>query len=128
MAKAHPIELRERVVAHVEAGHTHRATAAHFKVSIKFVNDMVKLKREMGSLQAQPVGNNRGHGKLEPYKDWVRKRVREQGDITLDQLRHELKEQFDLDVYSWSVGRLLHRLRLSHKKRPFMPRSSSVQI
>ena len=51
MAKAHPIELRERVVSHVEEGHTHRSTAAHFRVSIKFVNDMVKLKRETGHSQ-----------------------------------------------------------------------------
>ncbi len=51
MAKPHPIELRERVVAFVEEGHTHRATAEHFRVSVKFVNDMVKLKRETGSLQ-----------------------------------------------------------------------------
>ena len=45
MPKFHPVELRERVVAHVENGHSHRATAERFLVSIKFVNDMVKLKR-----------------------------------------------------------------------------------
>ena len=39
MPKPHPIELRERVVAHVEAGHSHRKTASHFRVSVKFVND-----------------------------------------------------------------------------------------
>ena len=41
MPKPHPIELRERVVAHVEEGDTHRGTAAHFRVSVKFVNYMV---------------------------------------------------------------------------------------
>ena len=46
MGKPHPMELRTRVVDFVEEGNTHRATAAHFRVSIKFVNDMVKLKRE----------------------------------------------------------------------------------
>lgn len=50
MPKPHPIELSERVVAHVEEGHPHRGTAAHFRVSVKFVNDMVILKRETGSL------------------------------------------------------------------------------
>lgn len=48
MGKPHPIELRTRVVDFVEEGNTHRTTAAHFRVSIKFVNDMVKLKRETG--------------------------------------------------------------------------------
>ena len=42
MGKPHPIELRQRVVDHVAEGNTHRSTAARFKVSVKFVNDMVK--------------------------------------------------------------------------------------
>ena len=42
MGKPHPLELRERVVAFVEEGNAHRSAAAHFRVSIKFVNDMVQ--------------------------------------------------------------------------------------
>ena len=125
MVKAHPIELRERVVAHVLDGHTHRATASHFKVSIKFVNDMVKLKRETGGLARKPYPGRKGKGKLEPYKDWIRKKVEEQGDITLAELARDLKEQFGVDVQRWSVGRLLHRLGLSHKKRRFTPASKT---
>jgi len=111
-------------VSHVEAGHTHRATAAHFTVWIKFVNDMVKLKRETGSLQRRPQPGLRGRGKLEPCKDWLRTRVDEQGDITLDQLARELKEQFDLEVHRWSVGRVLHQMKLSHKKDALCPRAA----
>ena len=43
MSKPHPIELRERVVAFVDEGHGHRESARHFRVSPKFVNDMIKL-------------------------------------------------------------------------------------
>ena len=43
MGRPHPIELRSRVVDRVEEGHSHRSTAAHFRVSVRFVNDMVKL-------------------------------------------------------------------------------------
>jgi transposase len=50
MGKPHPMALRERVVAFVEEGHSHRAVAAGFRVSVKFVNDMVILKRERGGL------------------------------------------------------------------------------
>ncbi len=49
MGKPHPVELRERVVGFVKEGHTHRAAAARFRVSVRFVNDMVILKRETGS-------------------------------------------------------------------------------
>jgi hypothetical protein len=71
MGKPYPMDLRTRVVDFVEEGNTHRATAAHFRVSIKFVNDMVKLKRETGSLEPKRQGRS-GHGKLAGSHDWVR--------------------------------------------------------
>lgn len=128
MPKFHPIELRERVVAHVEEDHTHRATAKHFRVSIKFVNDMVKLKRQTGSLARKPQLGMKGRGKLEPYKTWLQKRVTQQGDITLDQLARELKDQFNLDVHRWSICRVLHQMNMSHKKRHFLPASNIAQM
>jgi transposase len=36
------------MVDHVAEGNTHRSTAARFKVSVKFVNDMVKLMKTTG--------------------------------------------------------------------------------
>jgi len=50
MGKPHPVELRTRAVALVEQGNTHTEAARRLCVSIKFVNDMVRLKRETGSL------------------------------------------------------------------------------
>jgi transposase len=50
MGKSHPIELRSRVVAFVEEGNTHREASRHFRVSPRFVNNLVILKRETGSL------------------------------------------------------------------------------
>ena len=64
MGKPHPIELRERVVGYVEEGHTHRASAERFRVSPRFVNDMVILKRETGCLEAKPQGHGGAVGKL----------------------------------------------------------------
>lgn len=124
MPKAHPIELRERVVTHVDAGYSHRKTAAHFRVSVKFVNDMIKLRRKTGSLKAKPVGNNLGQGKLEPVKDWLVNRVSQKGEITLNELRLELEETFDLEVHLSNISRRLHSLGFSHKKRLFMPRNN----
>ncbi len=52
MGRPHPMALRLRVVGFVEEGHSHRSAAAQFRVSVKFVNDMVILKRETGALQS----------------------------------------------------------------------------
>lgn len=116
MGKPHPLELRQRVVKHVEAGNSHRSAAARFDVSVKFVNDMVKLKRETGSLSAKRQGNP-GIGKLTPYADWVRERIADKGDLTLDELVDLRIEVKAVKVHRTSVSRLLHRLGLSHKKR-----------
>ena len=57
MGKPHPIELRARTVALVTQGNTHTETARRLCVSIKFVNDMVRLERETGSFSPKPQGN-----------------------------------------------------------------------
>ncbi len=54
---------------------THRAAAARFRVSIKFVNDMVLPRRRIGSLNPQPRGTGGGHGKLTGVVGWIERRV-----------------------------------------------------
>ena len=117
MSKPHPIELRERVVALVEQGNTHTEAARRMCVSIKFVNDMVRLKRETGSLSPKSQGNP-GRGKLTDVRDWVEGRIAARPDLTIDELTAELAAYQGLKVHRSSVGRLLLRLGLSHKKRP----------
>ena len=117
MGRPHPMALRERAVALVEDGHTHTAAARQLRVSIKFVNDMVRLKRETGALAPKRQGNP-GRGKLTCVTARVRDRIANQPDLTIDELAAELEAQHGLEVHRSSVGRLLHRLGLSHKKRP----------
>lgn len=116
MGKSHPIALRERVVAFVEEGHGHREAARHFRVSPRFVNDLVILKRETGWLVPRRQGH-RGGGKLSAHHGWVRERLAHNGELTLDELCVELSG-LGVIVHRSSVGRLLHRLGLSHKKKP----------
>ena len=118
MGKPLPMELRRRVVDFVEEGHTHRAAAAQFRVSIKFVNDMVILKRETGSLEARPQGNGGGHGKLAGVADWTLRRITEKRDLTLDELVVELRDLHGVVTPRSSVWRHLRGLGLTHKKRP----------
>ena len=116
MGKPHPVELRKRVIAFVEEGHSHRSAAARFRVSPRFVNNMVILKHQTGTLDAKPQGRA-GGGKLQDYHDWVRCLIAENGDLTLDELCIELEGR-GVSIHRSSAGRLLHRLGLSHKKKP----------
>lgn len=113
-AKSHPLALRSRVIAFVEEGHSHRAAARHFRVSPNFVNNLVKLKRATGSLAPRRQGHL-GGGKLNAHGDWVRDRLAQNDELTLDELGLELAER-GVIVHRSNVGRHLHRLDLSHKK------------
>ena len=85
MGKPHPMELRNRVIAFVDEGHGHREAARYFRVSPRFVNDMVILKRDSGELLPQVQGNH-AEGKLAPYAVWLPDRLVQKGDLTLDEI------------------------------------------
>ena len=79
------MELRSRVIVFVEEGHGHREAARHFRVSPRFVNDMVILKRGSGGLVPKAQGNH-AEGKLARFSTWLRERLAVRGDLTLDEI------------------------------------------
>ena len=50
MPKPYSLDLRERGVGYVEAGHSRRAAAAHFRVSPSFVINLMTAFRECGAV------------------------------------------------------------------------------
>ena len=55
-------DLRERVVAFVEAGHSRRAAGVHFRVSPSFVVNLISLYRKTGSVVPKLIGGRRRSG------------------------------------------------------------------
>ena len=117
MGKPHPIELRERVIGFVDEGHGHREAARHFRVSPKFVNDLIKLRRETGAIAPRRQGHGGGHGKLVAVRSWIETRVAEKGEVTLDELVTELAVEHGVCIHRVSVWRFLRGLGLTHEKR-----------
>ena len=126
MGKPHPIDLRSRVIACVEKGHRHREAARHFRVSPRFVNDAVSLKRASGALLPKPQGNH-AKGKLAPFDGWLRERLAVKGDLTLDEIVAEIAAAHGVTVHRASVGRWLLRLGLSHKKNSARQRNPAAR-
>lgn len=126
MGKPHPMALRQRVIALVEEGHSHRAAAARFRVSVKFVNDMVILKRATGGLVPRAQGSGGGHGKLVSLRDWITARVAKKPDLTLNDLVSELADHHGISIHRVSVWRFLRGLGLTHKKRPASRRAEAA--
>ena len=115
MGKPHPIEIRVRVVAFVKEGNSHREAARHFRVSPRFVNNMIILEQSSGSLAAAKQGHPPG-GKLTEHGEWISDRLAQNGELTLDELCVELAER-GVTVHRATIGRFLKRLGLSNKKK-----------
>ena len=126
MGGPHPVALRQRVVAFVEEGHSHRAAAAQFRVSVKFVNDMVIVKRATGGLEPLTQGNGGGHGKLVVVRDWIEARIAEKPDLTLNDLVAELADRHGLTIHRVSVWRFLRSLGLTNEKRSASHRAKAA--
>lgn len=106
MGRPHPRELRTRVVAHVDEGHGHREAARHFRASPKFVNDLVKRRRETGLLTPERQGHGGGYGKLAGITDWLKARVPKKGEITLNELVAEPDRPHGIAVHRAPCHRL----------------------
>ncbi|TIS36124.1 MAG: transposase, partial [Mesorhizobium sp.] len=89
MPKPYSLDLRERVVRFVEAGHSRRAAAAHFEVSVSFVVILMRNYRETESLAPKASGGRR-HSKLDPHRAFLLGCVAEKDDITMPELAAQL--------------------------------------
>ena len=83
MPKPYSLDLRERVVGFVEGGHSRHAAAAHFKVSVSFVVNLMKAVRMRGSFVPKPSGGRR-HAKLEPHRSFLLAQVAEKAGLQLE--------------------------------------------
>src|SRR3954447_16552095 len=89
MTKSYSLDLRQRVARFVEAGQSCHEAARHFEVSVAFVVRLMAAYRATGSLAPKPEGGWR-YSKLDPHREFLIRRVREKGDITMPQLAAEL--------------------------------------
>ena len=117
MPKPYSLDLRERVVSYVEAGHSPRAAAAHFRVSPSFVINLMTAFRKRGAIAPKALGGWR-HSKLDPHRVFILRRVAEKDDISMPELAGELQAASGVKADPASLSRWLIRNGLSFKKKP----------
>src|ERR1700728_2534377 len=115
MPKPYSLDLRERVVDYVEAGHSRRAAAAHFRVSPSFVINLMTAFRERGAVAPKALGGWR-HSKLDPHRVFILRRVAEKDDISMPELAGELHAASGVKADPASLSRWIIRNGLSFKK------------
>lgn len=118
------MDLRERVVARVEAGASRTAAAAHFGVSAPSAIRWAQRKRDTGDVAAKPMGGNRPLS-LAAQRDWLLARIAEKPDLTLRAIQAELIARGIPASYG-AVQRFFQAERISFKKKPARQRAGSA--
>jgi transposase len=114
MTKPYSEDLRSRVVAAVEGGLSRRQAASVFDVAISTVVHWVRRWRETGSVAAKPMGGDH-RSRLTGERSWILERIEAAPDLTLEELRAELKQR-GVSVGYGTVWRFFAREDVTVKK------------
>jgi transposase len=118
MGKPYSLDLRERIVGYVLAGHSARSAARVFGVSPSTAVRLVSDHRRKGSVAPKPQGRRPGTvGKLAPHIGFLIEVVKSDPDITLRELSGALEDACGVQVWLSSIHRALVRTGYSYKKR-----------
>jgi transposase len=110
---AYSMDLRERVVAACDqGGATREQVAARFSVSVRWIRDLLKRRRETGSIAPKPHGGGRTPAFDTAAAGRLREAVRAGADATLA----ELGQAAGVACSAAAVYRALDRLGITRKK------------
>jgi transposase len=115
--RAYSQDLRERVIAALEAGeHSQAEIAEMFNISLPTVENWWRRWRTTHSVAAWPYAGGPTRT-LEPYADFLRAEVARRPDATLDELCARVAEVHGVEASRSMMCRELQHLRLPLKKR-----------
>src|SRR5829696_4361958 len=115
MTRSYSLDLRVRVIAFVEGGHSRRAAARHFGVSDSFAIKLLHRQTRLGSPAPARQGRPRGTGKLAPYEEFLVQVVEAKPDITMPELAARLLEKHGVTVVPATLSRLFCRRGFTYK-------------
>ena len=97
------------VVRSIEAGCTREEAAELQDVRLSSVGRFLRLWHSEGTVRAAKFGGYKGYA-LAPYAERLKRRIAEQPDITLEQLRRRLDQQ-KVSVSIAAIFRFLRHLK-----------------
>jgi transposase len=111
--QAYSMDLRQRVVAACDARDgTREQIAQRFSVSVSWIRDLMRRRRETGSIAPKPRGGGRPPAFDVAAAARLRRAVRDDNDATLG----ELAEAAGVACCPSAVYRALARLGITRKK------------
>ncbi len=122
MSKALSVDLRERVVAAVREGATHREAAERFGVSASSVSRWQVLEREQGNVCPRALGGDRKSAHIDAHKEAILDALGPEADRSIEEARLVLRER-GLVFSFGALQRFFGRHAITRKKRPRTPPS-----
>jgi len=116
MAKTYGQDLRERVLAAVEAGASRRAAAKRFEVGVSTAIGWVRAWFEEGRNTAKPTGGDPRSHRIEAQRDAILGAIAAQPDIRLAELAAMLERAPTARFAPSRVHRVLVRHRITLQK------------
>ena len=107
--------LRDRVLAAIDRGIGAYEAAPLFQVSVSWIYKALARRRETARPQVNDVPP-----KLLPHYEAIGRRVKEQPDLTLVELRAWLLETYQVSISQRGMWKTLRQLDLTRKKRAIL--------
>ena len=117
MSKALSVDLRERAVAAVREGATHREAAERFGVSAASVSRWQVLERAQGDVRPKALGGDRKSARIDAHRETILEALGPEADRSIEETRLVLKEQ-GLAFSFGALQRFFKRHAITRKKRP----------
>ena len=120
--KPYSLDLRQKIIdIHEKEGISQRGLAQRFGVALSFIQKLLKRYRETGSLSPQ-VRSQQTPTKLNAEQLLVLVGlVEKHNDATLKELQALLDQEINVRVGQSTIHRMLKKLNITLKKRPFTP-------
>lgn len=122
---AYSNDLRVRVIHVVEGGAAARAAARQFAIGDSTAIRWTKRWRETGSFEAKSV-KGQSRSPLRRYEQWLLDLVRQEPDLTLEEIRGRLLDEHQRKAGISSIWRFFDRHGISFKKKPARGRAGSA--
>jgi len=118
-------DLRVRVIRVVEGGAAARAAARQFVIGDATAIRWARRWRETGSFEAK---SNKGQSRspLKKHEEWLLGLVRQEPDLTLEEIQRRLLEEHQQKAGLGSVWRFFDRHGISFKKKRSGGRAGSA--
>lgn len=111
------LDIRRRFARLIEEGLSARQAAGRLLISPASGVRLAQLVRQGRSLEFSTVGNRKGKGWLETYRDFFQEVLEQDADMTLAELRAALMEAYGRSASASGLHYALKRMGFTYKKR-----------